>query len=232
MLKVCSLDLGSRRQVAVKGVIDDAILRIKDYKYTYIEEKNIKEKIKKLNEFLEKNVLSEEFDFVILEKKFKSTKKTKIKVSHSEYKAFVMLNEHAKNKLLSEGINLLTVVSSNIEAFFVKSKRSNYFVPGWKQVLTGVNKPSDKDIEEALKILLKEGKIVYEVSTSELTKNETRFYADFNDAVGMLYAYILRPEIFVFEEVEEKKDNKTELYNEITKELLEKFLGPIVSWVK
>lgn len=227
MLKVCALDLGSRRQVAVKGVIDDDILRIKDYKYTYIEEENIKEKIKKLNEFLEKNVLSEEFDFVVLEKKFKSTKKTKLKVSHSEYKAFVMLNEHAKNKLLSEGINLLTVVSSNIEAFFVNSKRSNYFVPGWKQVLTGINKPSDKDIEEALKILLKEGKIVYEVNISEL--NNTKFYIDFNDAVGMLYAYILRPEIFAFEEVEEKEDNKTELYNEITKELLEKFLGPIVS---
>jgi len=212
VLKVCSLDLGSRRQVAVKGVIDDAILRIKDYKYTYIEEENIKEKIKKLNEFLEKNVLSEEFDFVVLEKKFKSTKKTKLKVSHSEYKAFVMLNEHAKNKLLSEGINLLTVVSSNIEAFFVNSKRSNYFVPGWKQVLTGVNKPSDKDIEEALKILLKEGKIVYEVS------------------IGMLYAYILRPEIFVLEEApKEDDDNKNDFYNEITKELLEKFLGPVVS---
>lgn len=75
MLKVCALDLGSRRQVAVKGVIDDDILRIKDYKYTYIEEENIKEKIKKLNEFLEKNVLSEEFDFVILEKNLRAQKR-------------------------------------------------------------------------------------------------------------------------------------------------------------
>ena len=69
-----------------------------------------------------------------------------------------------------------------------------------------------------------------EVNISELRENNTRFYIDFNDAVGMLYAYILRPEIFVLEEApKEDDDNKNDFYDKITKELLEKFLGPIVS---
>ncbi|ABJ91531.1 hypothetical protein YS40_137 [Thermus phage phiYS40] len=217
----------------VKGVVEDDVLIVKSYNYSYIEEEEKKEKIRKLDEFLENNVLNEDLDTIILERRFKDKRKNKILTKKEGYKtnidAFITLSEYAKNKLLKSNIKLLTVEASNIEAFKITRRKGNFSSPGWKQILTGINKPNDKEIEKEINSLVNKGKIIYEVNIEDLLAQKVKFYIDFIDAVGMLYAYIKKPEIYALEEQNDNKEPEADLYEEITKELSKKLLGPIVS---